>query len=143
MTATSDFLCIDIVRSWDPQEIIRLYTVGGWWKEEYDPAEIPRLIAGSFAFAVAVDTRDGKAIGMGRAISDGVSDAYIQDLVVLPEYRGNDVGTAIVSRLIEHCKNVGITWIALIAEPGSERFYQTLGFTRMEGHIPLKYTDGF
>jgi ribosomal protein S18 acetylase RimI-like enzyme len=74
---------------------------------------------------------------MGRALSDGVSDAYIQDLVVLPECRGKDLGTAIVSTLIARCREAGISWIALIAEPDSEEFYRPLGFARMEGHVPL------
>ena len=28
---------------------------------------------------------DGRWIGMGRIISDGVSDAYLQDIIVLPK----------------------------------------------------------
>ena len=76
---------------------------------------------------------------MGRAISDGVSDAYIQDLVVLPEYRRCDLGTAMVSLLVARCREAGISWIALVAEPGSENFYVPLGFARMERYIPLIY----
>lgn len=136
---TTEDIRITLVRSWDAEEIIALYRAGGWWKDEYDPAEIPRLIVGSFAFAVAADSRSGRAVGMGRALSDGVSDAYIQDLVVLPQYRGRDLGTAIISRLVARCREDGISWIALIAEPGSEEFYRPLGFTRMEGHVPLIY----
>ncbi|HVP95558.1 GNAT family N-acetyltransferase [Methanoregula sp.] len=136
---TAEDIRVSCVRSWSTEEVVALYRAGGWWKDEYDPAEIPRLISGSFAFAVAIDTRSGHAIGMGRVLSDGVSDAYIQDLVVLPEYRGRDLGTALVSCLIARCREAGITWIALIAEPGSEAFYHPLGFARMEGHIPLIY----
>jgi len=136
---TSEGIRVSCVRSWGTEDIVALYRAGGWWKDEYDPAEIPRLINGSFAFAVAVDTKCGRAVGMGRALSDGVSDAYIQDLVVLPEYRGRDLGKALVSCLIAQCRDAGITWIALIAEPGSEAFYRPLGFARMEGHIPLIY----
>jgi aralkylamine N-acetyltransferase len=134
-----DDISISLVRSWDAEEIVVLYRTGGWWKDEYDPAEIPRLISGSFAFVVAVDKKSGRAVGMGRAISDGVSDAYIQDLVVLPEYRRQDLGTAMVSLLITRCREAGISWIALVAEPGSENFYVPLGFARMEGYIPLIY----
>ncbi len=54
--------------------------------------DLPRLIRGSFLFAVAVDRKTGHAVGMGRVISDGVSDGYIQDLVVLPEYRKTGIG---------------------------------------------------
>jgi ribosomal protein S18 acetylase RimI-like enzyme len=134
-----DDISVALVRSWDPEEIVALYRAGGWWKDEYDPAEIPRLIGGSFAFVVATDTKIGRAVGMGRAISDGVSDAYIQDLVVLPEYRRRDLGTAMVSLLVARCREAGISWIALVAEPGSENFYVPLGFARMEGYIPLIY----
>ncbi len=136
---TTEDIRIALVRSWDAEEIIALYRAGGWWKDEYDPAEIPRLISGSFAFVVAAEKRSGRAVGMGRVLSDGVSDAYIQDLVVLPGYRGRDLGTAIISRLVSRCREEGISWIALIAGPGSEEFYRPLGFTRMEGHVPLIY----
>jgi GNAT superfamily N-acetyltransferase len=134
-----DDIRIEIVRSWDAENIVALYRAGGWWKDTFNPAEIPALIKGSFAFAVAVDTNSGHTIGMGRVLSDGVSDAYIQDLVVLPGYRGKDLGTAIASRLIARCREAGISWIALIAEPGTEKFYLPLGFSLMEGYRPLIY----
>lgn len=130
---------IRLVRSWNPEDIVSLYRAGGWWKEEYDPGEIPRLIAGSFAFAVAVDPATGKAVGMGRVLSDGISDGYMQDIVVLDDYRNRDIGTQVVSFLLEQCRNAGLTWIALIAEPGSDRFYGPLGFERMTGHVPMIY----
>ena len=89
---SADGISIALVRSWDTEEIVSLYRAGGWWKDEYDPAEIPRLIRGSFAFVVAADTKSGRAVGMGRAISDGVSDAYIQDLFVYPDTGGGNWG---------------------------------------------------
>jgi GNAT superfamily N-acetyltransferase len=135
----ADDILVSCVRSWNEEEIVALYRAGGWWKDEYDPAEIPLLISGSFAFVVASDTGSGRAVGMGRVISDGVSDAYVQDLIVLPEYRGRDLGTVMVARLLERCREAGISWIALIAEPGSDEFYRPLGFARMEGHVPLIY----
>ena len=46
-------------------------------------SRINDLIRGSFLFAVAIDISTGRAVGMGRVISDGIADAYIQDLVVL------------------------------------------------------------
>jgi GNAT superfamily N-acetyltransferase len=132
-----DNTSVQLVHSWDKVEIANLYRAGGWWKEEYDPDEIPRLIQGSFLFAVAVDKKTGRAIGMGRVISDGISDGYIQDLVVLPEFRKTGIGTQIVSTLVKKCVELGITWIGLIAEPDTEKFYLPFGFHPMEGHTPL------
>lgn len=130
---------VRLVRTWDSAQIVSLYRAGGWWKDEYSPAGIPALIAGSFLFAVAVDTTSNTAVGMGRIISDGVSDGYIQDLVVLPEYRRCGIGRKIVLLLIRSCREKGINWIGLIAQPGCEEFYSDLGFARMEGFIPLLY----
>jgi GNAT superfamily N-acetyltransferase len=76
---------------------------------------------------------------MGRVIADGISDAYLQDLITDPRFRGRGIGKSIVSVLVAHCKKAGITWIGLIAEPGSEEFYLPLGFERMEGYVPMIY----
>jgi ribosomal protein S18 acetylase RimI-like enzyme len=134
-----DDIAIQLVQTWNEGEIANLYRAGGWWKEEYDQRELPRLIRGSFLFAVAVDRKTGHAVGMGRVISDGVSDGYIQDLVVLPEYRKTGIGAQIVSILVKKCVERGISWIGLIAEPDTEKFYLPFGFHPMEGHVPLKF----
>jgi ribosomal protein S18 acetylase RimI-like enzyme len=130
---------IKIVTSWAENDIVELYKAGGWWKDSYDPAGIPALIAGSFAFAVAVDHASGKTIGMGRVLSDRVSDAYIQDLIVLPQYRRHHVGSNLVFALLDYCKSKGVTWIALIAEPNTDGFYKTLGFKPMERYVPMQF----
>jgi len=131
---------IRLVDSWPEDEIVQLYKAAGWWKESYDKAGIPQLIVGSFAFAVAVDKKNEKAIGMGRVLSDGTSDAYIQDLVILPPHRGQNLGKKLVHALVDHCLSKGILWIGLIAEPGSSQFYTTLGFKPMEHYVPMLYT---
>jgi GNAT superfamily N-acetyltransferase len=132
-------IVVQLVHTWDENEIADLYRAGGWWKEEHDPSQICHLIRGSFAFAVATDQKTGRAIGMGRVISDGISDGYIQDLIVLPEYRRFGVGSLILQTLIKKCVETGHTWVALIAEPETEKFYQPYGFHRMEGYVPMIY----
>jgi GNAT superfamily N-acetyltransferase len=135
----ADEIAVMVVDSWDEEEIAALYKVGGWWKEEYKTEDLCHLIRGSFAFAVATDTKTGRAIGMGRIIADGVSDGYIQDLVVLPQYRKSGVGTKIVAVLVDRCLKAGITWIGLVAEPDTEKFYLPLGFHPMKKHVPLLF----
>lgn len=130
---------IRFVDSWSIDEIVELYRAGGWWKESYDTSLINQMIAGSFVFAVVVDTTIDKAVGMGRVISDGISDAYIQDLVVLPKYRGYGIGKKLVDFLIKQCLSKGIVWIGVIAEPGSDKLYRGLGFKPMKDHIPMLY----
>lgn len=133
---------IRLVTSWKPAEIADLYRAGGWWKDEWNPKELPRLIGGSFAFAVAVERHSDQAVGMGRVISDGISDAYIQDVVVTPHYRHHGIGCMIVAELVAHCLSRGISWIGCIATPQTAGFYRELGFSQMEGFTPMLYGGG-
>lgn len=134
-----------VVDSAPTDAIVGLYQAGGWWHEDpADRAIIPQMIRGSFCFLVARDPQ-GRIVGMGRVISDGVSDAYIQDVVVLEAYRGRGVGREIVRRLTERCLAARIGWIGLVAEPGTRAFYEPLGFRALAGHEPMLHggeTDG-
>jgi len=58
--------------------------------------------SGSFLFALAIDISTGRAVGMGRVISDGVSDAYIQDLVFW-KIGGTGGGKMILEKLLQEC----------------------------------------
>jgi ribosomal protein S18 acetylase RimI-like enzyme len=120
-------------------EVVALYQAGGWWVESRENRErIAPAIGGSFCFMVARE-RGGRIVGMGRAISDGASDAYIQDVVVLRQYRGCGIGRELIRRLTAHCRDCGIEWIGLIAEPGTAGFYRRLGYEVLEGYEPMLY----
>lgn len=131
---------VEIVKSWQEDPIEELYRAGGWWKKGMDKRRLNELIRGSFLFAVAIDISTRKTVGMGRVISDGISDAYFQDIVVLPECRGKGVGRMIINALLDECLTRKISWIALIAEPNSGDFYGDLGFRPMIGYAPMLYT---
>lgn len=128
---------ISSVRSYRREDIIELYRSGGWWGEGTPPELVDRIIKGSFLFVVAEE--EGRAIGMARVLSDGVSDAYIQDFVVHPSYRGQGVGKEILRYIVRALKKRGISWIGLIAQPGTVEFYRKEGFAVMEGHTPMRY----
>ncbi|MFE3845495.1 GNAT family N-acetyltransferase [Thermoplasmatota archaeon] len=130
---------IKFVNDWNEDEIVNLYKAGNWWKDKYNSSSIKFLIKGSYKFAVVVKKDEGRAIGMGRLISDGVSDAYIQDLVILDDFRGLGLGKKLVNHLVNHCKSKNINWIGLISEPGQDGFYSDLGFSEMKKHTPMKF----
>ena len=130
---------IKFVKNWSEKDIVQLYKAGGWWKESRDSSGIEKLIESSFAFAIAVDVSSDRTVGMGRVISDGVSDGYIQDLVVLPEYREQGIGKKLVEMLLNYCLSKGLIWIGLIAEPGQDGFYSSLNFKVLQNYVPMKY----
>ena len=120
------------------EEVFNLYRLAGWWNENDDRIGfLADLIRETFLFVGAFD--EGKLIGMGRSISDGVSDAYIQDVTVLPEYRRQGIGGQIIQILVQNLKQRDINWIGLIGEPGTQHFYEELGFSLMKDYIPMMY----
>ncbi len=113
-------------------QLISLYRQEGWWKEPPDSRQSLRaLIRNSHVFAAAV-TEDGQVLGMGRAISDRTSDAYIQDVAVRLDSRNRGIGKAVVSFLVEELRRSGMTWIGLISQNHSYPFYRKLGFNPMK-----------
>lgn len=72
---------------------------------------------------------DGKLVGVGRALADGVDCSYICDVALLPSHQGRGLGKQIVAKLLKFSK--GHRKIILYAVPGKEPFYKKLGFRRM------------
>ncbi|HNW02972.1 MAG TPA: GNAT family N-acetyltransferase [Burkholderiaceae bacterium] len=73
--------------------------------------------------------KDGKLVGVGRALADGVDCSYICDVAVLPSHQGTGLGKEIVSRLVNLSQ--GHKKIILYSVPGKEPFYRKFGFRRM------------
>ncbi len=119
--------------------IAQLYRDQGWWPAAPDHLDIvARIVAGSHCFFVA---EAGVAVvGMGRAISDGVSDAYIQDVTVAPDHRRRGIGTRIVEAILARLTADGLDWIGLIAEEGAGGIYRHLGFSPMAGAVAMRRT---
>jgi GNAT superfamily N-acetyltransferase len=127
----------EIVKAAPVDAIVELYSAGEWWQESREARDIiPGMIKGSFCFMVA-RSLDGQIVGMARAISDGCSDAYIQDVVVLKSYRGQGIGRELIRRLTQYCVDRKIAWIGLIAEPGTQAFYEELGYGPLVGYQPM------
>ncbi len=130
---------IKVIARAERDSLKKLYQQAGWWHESDQTPDgnswIDRLVEGSFCFVGAF--AGGAMIGMGRAVSDGASDAYIQDVTVLKEFRGLGIGAAIVEKITEFLISSRIGWIGLIAEPGTQAFYQRLGFAVLEGYAPM------
>ncbi len=121
------------------QQIIDLYRMAEWWTEEpYDPDHVVRIVAGSHCFVLA--SIEDQIVGMGRAISDGTSDAYLQDVTVKQKYRRQKIGKKIVKALVSRLHRDGLKWIGLIAERDSHDFYKQIGFKKMPDSVPMLKT---
>jgi ribosomal protein S18 acetylase RimI-like enzyme len=99
----------------------------GWSRIERYYSD-PRMT--SFLHIACYDNE--RLVGYVDSVSNGLTDAYIQDLVVSPEYQGKGIGTELMKRMIVALKNRGIFMISVIygnAELSS--FYKRFGFMEM------------
>lgn len=73
---------------------------------------------------------DGRVIGMSRLVGDHSFIYFVADVIVLPEYQGQGIGTALMERIMSCLKeNVhGYSYITLMSAKGKEAFYEKFGF---------------
>ena len=72
---------------------------------------------------------DNQMIGFGRAISDGVYQAALYDIAVMPEYQNIGVGKIILRNIMDKLQGCNVI---LYASPGKEGFYKKHDFRRMK-----------
>jgi len=110
------------------EALFKLYLTTGWNSEYAIDAEqfygcFQRSWYTHFAY------QDGRLVGCGRMISDGLLHALILDMIVHPDYRGRGVGRAILHNLVEKCKENRIRDIQLFSVKGKAGFYEKYGFS--------------
>ena len=116
-----------------------LMVEAGWLDSDTSEETVRGMIAGAEVFGAEIPGCG--TVAVGRGISDGCSDAYIQDVFVLPAFRGKGIGKVIVRSVTAALRNKGCDWIGLIATPGNENFYRSMGFEPMAGHTPMFFTE--
>ena len=137
-TGKSGLLRYSITKDLPRADVLALYRAAGWFGMSDPAPELDAMIANSFAVSAVFDPA-GRLVGMARALSDGVSDAYILDVVVEPAHRSRGIGREIVKRLADHLASCGVDWIVCVGVPGTEAFYRAAGAAPMDGHTPFRF----
>ena len=116
------------VNTLNPAQFKRLYESVEWVSP--DIRQIKIALGKSLAtFSVFVDDR---LVGMARLLGDGAMSFYIRDLVIHPEYQGQDLGKQLVEYMEEYIlKQIEESWMVsleLICPKSNIGFYSKLGF---------------
>ena len=74
---------------------------------------------------------ENELIGFIDCVSNGVTDAYIQDLMVRPEYQGKGIGTKLMNMMIDYLKGNHIYMISVLFDESLKSFYEKFGFYTM------------
>ena len=128
-------IIFEVPASISPQEAAELYVEAGWM-DHANITETEKMLRGTFAVSAAY--YQGKLIGFMRALSDGVSDAYLLDLIVTKKCRKLGIGKKILDNLTAYLKQLNIEWILFIGAPDTEAFYEKTSAEKMEKYTPYR-----
>lgn len=112
------------------EEFNLLYNSVGWGV--YDEKVSKKALDNTFYSVTVYD--DDKVIGYGRLIGDSICFMYIHDVMVMPEYQGQNIGTMIMQKLLEKVNEIKrenpSLRVYLGASKNREKFYEKFGFVK-------------
>ena len=107
-------------------DVLHLYQAVGWTNYTNQPQMLAQALSHSLATYLA---RDGeKIVGLVRLVGDGFSSVFVQDLIVLPTYQRQGIGSTLMKQALSDYKD---TYQIQLATEESEKtlgFYRSLGF---------------
>ncbi len=101
---------------------------GTYWDEGVSREAIERAQLQSAAWVGAV-AADGRLVATARAVSDGVSFAYVADVCVADDRRGQGIGRAVMTLLLDHPQVRAVRRVVLRTRD-AQPVYERLGFVR-------------
>ena len=98
----------------DPQRLDRdaiwaFLSEHAYWGRERGRADVERQLDSAWRVVGAYGAA-GRMAGFARAVSDGVSYAYLADVYVVAGARGEGLGTALVATMIDRGPGAGFRW---------------------------------
>lgn len=109
------------------KELAALYEDAGWEYYLRNLEVLREAYANSLRVISAWD--QNKLVGVIRAVGDGCTILYIQDILVLSEYHRQGIGRGLLGRMLEEFPNVRQKVLMTDNQPGTVAFYTNMGFS--------------
>lgn len=108
------------------EDVLHLYQAVGWTNYTHQPEMLEQALSHSLAIYVVLD--GDAVVGLIRLVGDGFSSVLVQDLIVLPIYQRQGIGSTLMKEALEDYKDA--YQVQLVTEQ-TERtlgFYCSMGF---------------
>ena len=107
-------------------DVLHLYQVVGWTNYTNQPQMLEQALSHSLATYLA---RDGeKIVGLVRLVGDGFSSVFVQDLIVLPSYQRQGIGSDLMNEALADYKDAYQVQLATDESEKTLGFYRSLVF---------------
>ena len=114
-------------------DVLHLYQAVGWTNYTNQPQMLEQALSHSLAIYLALD--GDAVVGLVRLVGDGFSSIFVQDLLVLPTYQRQGIGSALMKKALGNFKD------AYQVQLVTEQTEKTLGFYRSLGFETLSTYD--
>jgi GNAT superfamily N-acetyltransferase len=118
-TASDDRSRVD--RDW----LWTMLSTQAYWGRTRTREQVEAQLDGAWRI-IAVFDEAGAQVGYARAISDGIGDAYLADVIVDPDHRGGGIGKLIVRAMIEDGPGAHFRWTLFTRD--AHGLYEQFGF---------------
>jgi GNAT superfamily N-acetyltransferase len=116
-------------------ELVDLYDALGWSAYTQDPQRLEAAVAASLRVVTARD-EDDLLVGLARAVGDGLTIVYVQDILVRPDRQRRGIGRGLFSRVLAPYDDVRQKVLLTDDEPAQRAFYEAMGFTEIRDLVP-------
>ena len=108
------------------EDVLHLYQAVGWTNYTHQPEMLEQSLAHSLAIYLAQDGE--KIVGLVRLVGDGFSSVFVQDLIVLPSYQRQGIGSNLMKEALADYKDAYQIQLATEQTEKTLGFYRSLGF---------------
>ena len=109
------------------KQLINLYQSVGWTAYTEKPELLQQAVHNSL-YVLGAFNHD-QLIGLIRVVGDGLTIIYIQDLLVLPAYQNQGIGSTLINKVRKEFRHVRQQVLLTMEEPETRAFYEKNGFT--------------
>ena len=115
--------------NYNEKEILSLYSAVGWSAYTENPIILRKGYEHSLLVLAAYEDQD--LLGIIRAVGDGATVVFIQDILIYPEQQRKGVGSALLQAVLD--RFAGVRQIELVTDhtEGTVSFYRSMGFREL------------
>jgi GNAT superfamily N-acetyltransferase len=110
----------------DPDAVWAFLSTEAYWNGSRSRADFEAQLASAWRVVGVYEAATGRQVGFARAVSDGVSFAYLADVYVLPATRGTGLGRDLVAAMIDRGPGAGFRWALHTSD--AHGLYRKFGF---------------
>ena len=116
-------------KTYKEPEILALYASVGWTAYTGHPDVLRKGFENSMLTLAAYE--GDQLLGVIRAVGDGHTIVFVQDILVFPEHQRKGIGSALLQAILDRYSHVRQIVLATDNTPKTIGFYKSMGFLEL------------